>query len=99
MQVSGACENGGLMSIIDQTMGSCPGECVMKFMMLALRCSQDMTKDRPSMLEVVRELENISSMLMPPQSEESSIPCVSGTSSVYFGSGLVSGVIPTIRPR
>lgn len=114
-QVTAACESGAMLSIIDQSMGQFPPDCVKNFMKLALRCSQDATKDRPSMLEVVRELENISSML--PQSGHS--PLVSDASasdisgqdppSLYSGrnisvtqfpgSDLVSGVVPTIRPR
>lgn len=52
-----------MFSIIDQSMGLYPSECVKKFMQLALKCCQDEPEGRPSMLEVVRELENIYSML------------------------------------
>ncbi|KAJ9693578.1 hypothetical protein PVL29_009502 [Vitis rotundifolia] len=114
-EVTAACQSGAMFSIIDQNMGPFPSDCVKKFMTLALRCSQDLTRDRPSMLEVVRELENISSMLPQAghsQSESdtsSSGISVMDTSAVYPGrnsyvsgfpgSDLVSGVIPTIRPR
>ncbi|RVW30362.1 putative LRR receptor-like serine/threonine-protein kinase [Vitis vinifera] len=115
MPVTAACQSGAMFSIIDQNMGPFPSDCVKEFMTLALRCSQDLTKDRPSMLEVVRELENISSML--PQAghgrsksdTSASGISVMGTTAVYPGrnsyvsgfpgSDLVSGVIPTIRPR
>ncbi|KAL0375484.1 UNVERIFIED_CONTAM: putative LRR receptor-like serine/threonine-protein kinase [Sesamum radiatum] len=50
-------------NIVREKHGSVPFRHVKKFMALALRCSLDETKDRPSMLEVVRELENISSMV------------------------------------
>ena len=96
-----------MFSIIDQNIGPYPSECIKKFMTLALKCSQDSTKDRPTMLEVVRELENISSMLpesgnSPLESDISASSLNSGrnTSVTQFpGSDLVSGVIPTIRPR
>lgn len=48
-------------------MGSYPSECVEKFVTLALKCCQDETDARPSMAEVVRELENI--WLMMPESD------------------------------
>ncbi|KAK2981863.1 hypothetical protein RJ640_010380, partial [Escallonia rubra] len=62
-EVNAACQSGLMFSIIDGTMGMYPSECIKKFMELALRCSQEKTELRPKMLEVVRELENISSML------------------------------------
>lgn len=51
--------------MIDKQMGSYPSECVVKFVNLALNCCQDETDDRPSMVTVVRELENI--WLMMPE--------------------------------
>ncbi|KAL2500331.1 Leucine-rich repeat protein kinase family protein [Forsythia ovata] len=62
-EVNMACQSGTMFSIIDDSMGQYPSECIKEFMALAIRCSQDETKDRPSMLEVVRELENISSVI------------------------------------
>ncbi|KAJ0028500.1 hypothetical protein Pint_35114 [Pistacia integerrima] len=116
--VNSACQSGMMHSIIDSGMGPYSSECLKRFMALALKCCEDETERRPSMLEVVRELENLSSML--PESEtiltdsdisasgSSGIP----TSSLYSernsyvsgdfpeaGSDLVSGVVPTIRPR
>lgn len=44
-------------------MGSYPSECVEKFVALALKCCEDKPEDRPSMLDVVRELETIQSIL------------------------------------
>ncbi|KAI3474312.1 hypothetical protein Pfo_029100 [Paulownia fortunei] len=119
-EVNTACQSGMMFSIIDRSMGPYPSDCVKKFMALALRCSLDETKDRPSMLEVVRELENISSML--PESDNPALELnvnmsssgtwvasapsssVSDRRSTYAsmdlpGGDLVSGVIPTIKPR
>ncbi|KAJ0088593.1 hypothetical protein Patl1_31590 [Pistacia atlantica] len=116
--VNSACQSGMMYFVIDNGMGPYSSECLRRFMALALKCCEDETKRRPSMLEVVRELEKLSSML--PESEtiptdsyisasgSSGIP----TSSLYSernsyvsggfpegGSDLVSGVVPTIRPR
>ncbi|CAL5335322.1 unnamed protein product [Camellia sinensis] len=115
-EVNAACQSGLMLSIIDQSMGQYPSECSKRFMALAVQCSQVEQEARPSMLEVVRELENIAALL--PQSEaipleleaSSSGMSRSALSSVYSrknshvsmdfpGSDLVSGVIPTIRPR
>ncbi|KAM7532104.1 hypothetical protein LguiB_035514 [Lonicera macranthoides] len=116
-EVNAACQSGMMFSIIDRSMGLYPSDCVKKFMALALRCSQDEMKVRPSMSEVVRELEDIYSMLPEEDrivslelEESTSGTSVSASSSVYSrrktyvsmdasGSDLVSGVIPTIRPR
>ena len=48
-------------------MGSYPSDCVEKFLNLALKCCEDDTDSRPSMAEVVRQLENI--WLMMPESD------------------------------
>ena len=67
LQVLAACQAGTMFSIIDRDMGSYNTECVKKFMQLALKCCEDEMKARPTMLEVVRELENLCSM--PLQSD------------------------------
>lgn len=54
-----ACQSSMVFSIIDNRMGSYPSECIEKFVSLALRCCLDETDARPSMTEVVRELETI----------------------------------------
>lgn len=74
-----------MFSIIDRTMGPYPADTVKKFMALALRCSMDETKDRPSMLQVVRELENISSMdlSVAPNNMSTSAAASPPTSSLY----------------
>ncbi|KAJ0008270.1 hypothetical protein Pint_30677 [Pistacia integerrima] len=56
-------ESGMIFSVIDGRMGSYPSDCVDKFLTLALKCCQDETDARPSMAEVVRELENIWHMM------------------------------------
>ncbi|XP_022874433.1 probable LRR receptor-like serine/threonine-protein kinase At1g06840 isoform X1 [Olea europaea var. sylvestris] len=66
-EVNIAYRSGTIFSVIDEGMGSYPSECVEKFINLALKCCQDETDSRPSMAEVVRELENI--WLMMPESD------------------------------
>ncbi|KAK4606926.1 hypothetical protein RGQ29_000942 [Quercus rubra] len=61
--VNVACKSGMIFSIIDGKMGSYPPKCVMKFLNLALKCCEDETDARPSMAEVVRELESIWHMM------------------------------------
>ena len=58
-----AYQSGKLFSIIDSRMGSYPSDCVERFSTLALSCCHEDTLKRPSMLDVVRELENIVAML------------------------------------
>ncbi|KAH7672439.1 Non-specific serine/threonine protein kinase protein [Dioscorea alata] len=58
-EVNSAYQSGDIFSIIDSRMGAYPSECVGKFVSLALKCCQDETDMRPSMSEVVRELEVI----------------------------------------
>jgi hypothetical protein len=48
-----------IFSVIDERMGSCPSECLVIFATLALKCCENKTNARPSMAEVVRELERI----------------------------------------
>lgn len=123
-------ESREIFSIIDSRMGSYPSEWVERFVLLALSCCNDKPERRPSMLDVVRELENILNSVAPTELESyftestsmnsgqsmtsSSSFMNSGqsmASSSSFGirdpylssgvldSGLISGVIPTIRPR
>ncbi|KNA25985.1 hypothetical protein SOVF_000890 [Spinacia oleracea] len=110
-EVNVAYRAGIIFSVIDERMGSYPSGCVEKFVDLALRCCQDETDARPTMMEVVRELENISS-LVPDFDTSTSIPSGSITSPSYSsnirnpfissdvsGSDLISGVVPDISPR
>ncbi|KAG6631012.1 probable LRR receptor-like serine/threonine-protein kinase At1g06840 isoform X2 [Carya illinoinensis] len=66
-EVNVAHQSGMIFSVIDGRMGSYPSECVVKFLTLALKCCQDETDARPSMAEVVRELDSI--CLMMPESD------------------------------
>lgn len=66
-EVNVAYGSGMVFSVIDARMGSYPSDCVERFVTLALKCCQDETDDRPSMAEVVRELENIWHMM--PESD------------------------------
>lgn len=70
-------QSGMMFSIIDSKMGSYPSECIEKFVALALMCCDDKPERRPSMLDVVRELESILKML--PESDA----LLSDTASVY----------------
>ncbi|XP_024190813.1 probable LRR receptor-like serine/threonine-protein kinase At1g06840 [Rosa chinensis] len=114
-EVNMAHQSGLMFSIIDNRMGSYPSECVQRFVALALGCCHNKQDDRPSMLDVVRELENIIKLM--PGAETMFSPSGSSytekslTSSSTFtgdpymsssnveGSDLSSGVIPTILPR
>ncbi|XP_028063726.1 probable LRR receptor-like serine/threonine-protein kinase At1g06840 isoform X3 [Camellia sinensis] len=60
-------QSGTMFSIIDSRMVSYPAECVERLIALALGCCQDKPEQRPSMLDVVRELENI--LRMMPETE------------------------------
>uniref|UniRef100_A0A5B7B140 non-specific serine/threonine protein kinase n=1 Tax=Davidia involucrata TaxID=16924 RepID=A0A5B7B140_DAVIN len=78
-EVNLAHKSGTMFSIIDSKMGSYPSECVERFVALALRCCHDRPEERPSMLDVVRELENILQMM--PET----ILNLSEPTSKYFG--------------
>ncbi|KAJ4751070.1 Leucine-rich repeat protein kinase family protein [Rhynchospora pubera] len=62
-EVTLKCQSGNTLEIVDSRMESYPIECVKRFLSLALRCCQDETDLRPSMSEVVRELEVIWRMM------------------------------------
>ncbi|GMH07441.1 hypothetical protein Nepgr_009281 [Nepenthes gracilis] len=62
-EVDMAYQSGMIFSVVDGRMGSYPSECVERFMALALKCCQEETNARPTMAEVVRELENIWHMM------------------------------------
>jgi hypothetical protein len=62
-QVNVAYESGEISSVIDEHMGSYPSDHAEKFLNLALKCSKDEPEPRPKMAVVVRELENICSMM------------------------------------
>ncbi|TQD75193.1 hypothetical protein C1H46_039268 [Malus baccata] len=77
-EVNIAFQSGMIFSVIDGRMGSYPSECVEKFLSLALRCCKEETDARPSMAEVVRELENI--WFMMPESDSRTLESVTSTS-------------------
>jgi hypothetical protein len=54
---------GNTLEIIDSRIGSYPVECIKKFISLGLRCCRDESDLRPSMSEVVRELDVIWRMM------------------------------------
>ncbi|XP_020273382.1 probable LRR receptor-like serine/threonine-protein kinase At1g06840 [Asparagus officinalis] len=112
-EVNAAYHSGLMFSVIDNSMGSYPSECVERFVSLALRCCQDETDSRPSMSEVVRELENIWRMTPEADANTPSSDSMAADSAKVVtpfslsrepctdvsGSNLISGVIPTITPR
>ncbi|KAL9253161.1 putative LRR receptor-like serine/threonine-protein kinase [Drosera capensis] len=78
-EVNMAYHSGTTFLIIDKRMGSYPSDCLMRFVALALRCCHLDPEKRPSMLDVVRELENL--LLVVPDSVS-----VSAAPSVASGS-------------
>lgn len=68
-------------------MGFYPSECVEKFGSLAIRCCSDETDARPSMSEIVAELERILQILSEDDSSQEALATDSKTVS---GSSLSS---------
>ncbi|KAL3565898.1 hypothetical protein D5086_033944 [Populus alba] len=62
-EVKVAYQSGMIFSVIDERMGSYPSDCVDKFLTLAMKCCNEETDARPSMADVVRELEGIWHMM------------------------------------
>ncbi|XVE80695.1 hypothetical protein DITRI_Ditri15bG0001500 [Diplodiscus trichospermus] len=92
-EVNVAYDSGMILSVIDERMGSFPLEYVKKFATLALECCQDETNCRPSMADVVRELENI--WLMIPELDKGvpeSIDTVSGKMTAPSSSSMVKNL-------
>ncbi|KAM1697768.1 hypothetical protein ACFX2K_029317 [Malus domestica] len=77
-EVNIAFQSGMIFSVIDGRMGSYPSECVEKFLSLALKCCKVETDARPSMAQVVRELENI--WFMMPESDSRTSESVTSSS-------------------
>ncbi|WZY79859.1 hypothetical protein YC2023_026243 [Brassica napus] len=112
-EVKEAWEAGMMLSVIDESMGQdYSEEGVKRFMELAIRCCREDPVERPGMLEIVRELENLFTKEEKPYSS----PSVQSSASGFFAAGLgsynnhsafsqftanelVSGVIPSIAPR
>ncbi|KAK8704676.1 hypothetical protein V6N13_048293 [Hibiscus sabdariffa] len=112
-EVNTAHQSSMTFSIIDSRMGCYPSECIERFVGLALSCCQDKTENRPSMQDVVKELECI--LKMTPETESVSSDSASSNSNSgkllpsssasycsspnVLGSDLISGVVPSITPR
>ncbi|KAK4278198.1 hypothetical protein QN277_016078 [Acacia crassicarpa] len=102
-EVNIAYQTGLTVSVVDERMGSYSSECVEKFLALSLKCCQDEPDARPNMAEVVRELENIWSMMpesdtkrpesITPSSDSGKLVSSSSSSAVKtpYVSGDVSG--------
>ncbi|XP_039001835.1 probable LRR receptor-like serine/threonine-protein kinase At1g06840 isoform X3 [Hibiscus syriacus] len=80
-EVKTAHESGTVLSIIDSRMGWYPSECMERSVGLALSCSDNNPEKRPSMLEVVRQLEYILKMM--PQTD-----LISSSTDLYSGKSL-----------
>ncbi|KAH6766091.1 Leucine-rich repeat protein kinase family protein [Perilla frutescens var. hirtella] len=107
--------SGMIFCVIDKRMGSYPSDCVEKFTKLAVKCCRDETEERPSMADVVRELENILTMMPPDtdiQIQESSlegkvaVTTPTSSSSLFTTSSAAAAAnystdaaITTIEPR
>jgi hypothetical protein len=59
VQVISAHNAGKILSFVDPRMGSYNGDAIEALFRLGIACCRDRTDDRPSMVDVVRELENI----------------------------------------
>ncbi|XP_027094761.2 probable LRR receptor-like serine/threonine-protein kinase At1g06840 isoform X4 [Coffea arabica] len=68
-EVKDAYSSGRMISVIDKHIGSHLPDCVEKFMTLALKCCEEETGARPSMAEVVRELEDIWLLMPEPEAK------------------------------
>lgn len=78
-QTNIAYQSGSISSVVDKRMSSVPAECIEKFATLALRCCREETDARPSMAEVVRELEIIWELM--PESKTAKREDMSETTS------------------
>ncbi|XP_027190783.1 probable LRR receptor-like serine/threonine-protein kinase At1g06840 isoform X2 [Cicer arietinum] len=86
-EVNLACQSGDISSVTDEHMGSYPFDHADKFFTLALKCCEDEPEPRPKMAEVVRELENMCSMMSDSDTMRvSSTTSGSGKTDSYLGS-------------
>ncbi|KAH7437087.1 hypothetical protein KP509_05G055600 [Ceratopteris richardii] len=106
---------GMLLSIIDHRMGPYPADCLERLVRLARSCCEDDSEARPSMAEVVRELEDIWDLIPHKESMASLEKSIKDpgmkrpvsnsynnypfVSSDVSGIGLMSGTILEISPR
>ncbi|KAF3976035.1 hypothetical protein CMV_000745 [Castanea mollissima] len=80
-EVNAMYQSGMIFSIIDRRMRSYPSKCVVRFLTMALKCCEEETDARPSIAEVVRELESIWHM-MPDSDIRSVAPMVTDAEKV-----------------
>ncbi|CAN6467574.1 unnamed protein product [Victoria cruziana] len=66
-EVKRAYQAGNLLRVVDGRMGSYPSEYIEQFAKLAIKCCDDETDLRPSISEVVRELEIICQKIPPSE--------------------------------
>ncbi|VAI83039.1 unnamed protein product [Triticum turgidum subsp. durum] len=96
-EVVAANQSGMILSVVDTRMGPCPWECVERFAALGLRCCRDETDARPSMVEVVRELETIWQMTPEtdsvPLESESRCPWTPGRTGTQLSSSSAGGLM------
>ncbi|XP_028768795.1 probable LRR receptor-like serine/threonine-protein kinase At1g06840 [Neltuma alba] len=92
-EITVAYQSGEVFSVMDRRMGPYPSEHLEKFLTLALKCSQDEPDARPKMAEVVRELENLWSMM--PESNAKIPEYISSDSGKLFSSRSSSCVSKT----
>eukprot|EP00249_Psilotum_nudum_P016342 c25774_g2_i3 orf=2424-3812(+) len=113
-EVNLAYESGMILSIVDPRMGAYPSEALEPLVRLAIACCKDDTDARPSMAEVVRDLEDIwrntpwsdslnsfdNSEVEMGDMKSLKAPALSNPYiSSDDGSGLMSGTIPNVAPR
>ncbi|KAL8144131.1 hypothetical protein V2J09_017163 [Rumex salicifolius] len=67
-EVNAAYGSGNILSVVDERMEAYPPECAERLATLALGCCQDEPLERPTMSEVVRELEAIIQMTQESES-------------------------------
>jgi hypothetical protein len=87
VQVIAASNAGKILSFVDPRMGSYNGDALQALFQLGMACCRDHTDDRPSMVEVVRELENIwrsSPYSMPLTSSVNFTYSPSSSDSVHY---------------
>lgn len=97
-QVNTAYRSGTIFSVIDDRMGAYPAECVERFINLALKCCQEETEARPSMAEVVRELETIWVMMPELDSKTTESFSTHPGKVMSPSSSVSSGVNPKSAP-
>ncbi|KAI4964338.1 hypothetical protein ZWY2020_006660 [Hordeum vulgare] len=80
-----------ILSVVDMRMGPCPWGCVERFAALGLRCCQDETDARPSMVEPHRH----EAIIVVIVRRGSMMAYQYMSSSDVSGGNLLSGVVPS----